>query len=242
MCESPCVLRAFVGCPVMEETESVSKRFPRRKKTLMMLFSMVFFSTDEKSLIQQAQSGNVRAFETLVSTHQSAIRRFARAWVRSAEEADELAQEALVKVYRNLKAFRFQSSFQTWLFVVVRHTFFDLSRSRQASEKALEDPISGNQLELPSEDVGADGQLEIQQEKQRLWHTLRQLPPEFKTALVLYDIEGYSYEEVAEIEGVPVGTVKSRLARGRKLLAELWNETWGTKNRDVSSNQKTRLG
>lgn len=174
-----------------------------------------------RALIAEAQDGSVRAFELLVSSYLPQVRRFARAFARSDSDADDLAQEALVKVYKNLRSYRFQSAFKTWLYTVVRHVVVDAARSRAGRERAQEDPLPADHSRLPSTAEAPDEGLARAEEKQRLWRALRQLPEEFRTAVVLFDVEGHTYDEVAAVEGVPIGTVKSRLSRGRALLKGL---------------------
>ena len=179
------------------------------------------FENDElRALITEAQDGSVRAFELLVSAHLPQVRRFARAYAKSDADADDLAQEALVKVYRSLRSFRFQSAFKTWLYTVVRNMF--LTHAQPCGPGALPGgPAAGGpragSLPAPSADEG----LAQAEQRQRLWKALRRCRSEFRTAVVLFDVEGHTYEEVAAIEGVPVGTVKSRLSRGRGLLKAL---------------------
>jgi RNA polymerase sigma-70 factor (ECF subfamily) len=174
-----------------------------------------------RALITEAQDGSVRAFELLIASHMPQVRRFARAFAASDADVDDLAQEALVKVYKSLRSFRFQSAFKTWLYSVVRNVFFDATRSRAGRERALEEPLEVEHVRAPSGAEPADEGIARAEEKERLWRALRALPAEFRTAVVLFDVEGYSYDEVAAIEGVPVGTVKSRLSRGRTQLRTL---------------------
>lgn len=199
-----------------------------------------------RALIAEAQDGSVRAFELLVSSYLPQVRRFARAFARSDSDADDLAQEALVKVYKSLRSYRFQSAFKTWLYAVVRNVVVDAARSRAGRERSQEDPLPTDHTRLPSTAEPPDEGLARAQERQRLWKALRQLPEEFRTAVVLFDVEGHTYDEVAAIEGVPIGTVKSRLSRGRTLLRDLLagerapdpaasEATVGTSGPDVSS-------
>ncbi len=174
-----------------------------------------------RALIAEAQDGSVRAFELLVSSHLPQVRRFARAFASSDADVDDLAQEALVKVYKSLRSYRFQSAFKTWLYAVVRNAFFDATRSRAGRERSIEEPLDTEHDRAPSGAEPADEGIARAQERERLWRALRALPAEFRTAVVLFDVEGHSYEEVADIEGVPVGTVKSRLSRGRAQLKAL---------------------
>lgn len=174
-----------------------------------------------RALIAEAQDGNVRAFELLISSHLPQVRRFARAFASSDADVDDLAQEALVKVYKSLRSFRFQAAFKTWLYSVVRNVFYDATRSRAGRERSLEEPLAADHSQAPSNTETPDEGMAREQERQRLWRALRALPPEFRTAVVLFDVEGHSYEEVAAIEAVPVGTIKSRLSRGRAQLRTL---------------------
>jgi RNA polymerase sigma-70 factor (ECF subfamily) len=183
---------------------------------------------ETEALIRRAQQGEVRAFELLVAAHLPLVRRFARAFARNDDEAGDLAQEALVKVYRSIRSYGFQSAFSTWLYAIVRNVFLDGARSRVGKERAAEQPLERRHMEgRPTTDgdvigdadaMRADLRLEREQERKRVWDALVAVPPEFRTTLVLYDIEGLSYDEVAAIERVPLGTVKSRLSRGREHL------------------------
>ena len=174
-----------------------------------------------EALIGRAQQGDVRAFEQLIAAQLPQIRRYALAFARSEADAADLAQEALVKAYTSVRAFRFQSSFSSWLYAIVHNVFLDHVRSRRGKERALEEPLDPARHERGSEAPAADEQLAREEERRRLWAAIRQVPVDLRSALVLFDIEGHSYDEIAAIEGVPVGTVKSRLFRGREALRKV---------------------
>ena len=180
---------------------------------------------DLDALIARAQDGDVRAFETLVAGLLPQVRRFARAFAASEADADDLAQEALIRVYRNVRRFKYQSAFSTWVYAVARNLFLDQRRSRASREQALSGPLTPAESQHPSDRPAADESLQREQERARLWHALRRVPAEFRTALVLFDIEGHSYDEVAAVEQVPVGTVKSRLSRGRAHMRRILGES-----------------
>jgi RNA polymerase sigma-70 factor (ECF subfamily) len=175
---------------------------------------------EEEALVRQAQGGHTRAFETLIATHIPQVRRFARAFAHTDTEADDLAQEALVKVYRSIGSFRFQSSFTTWLFAVVRNTFLDVRKSRAQAERDAEEPLGPRHLGAGASET-AEAALLQHERRARLWTAIEQIPAEFRVVLVLFDIEGLSYEEIAAVEHAPLGTVKSRLSRGREHLRRL---------------------
>jgi RNA polymerase sigma-70 factor, ECF subfamily len=174
-------------------------------------------------LIRRAQDGEVRAFEQLVEHHIPQIRRFARAFAESDPDADDLAQEALIKVYRALGSYRRESAFSTWLFAITRNAFLDATKALGRRQSALRDVQSAapDDRDRPPP---ADELLEREQDRRRLWAAIQRVPEEYRTAIVLMDIEGLSCAEVARIEGVPVGTVKSRASRGREHLRRLLDE------------------
>ncbi len=180
---------------------------------------------DLEELVRRAQDGDVPAFERLIASHVALVRRFARAFARTHEAAADLAQDALVKVYRSLGSYRFQSSFSTWLYAIVRNVYLDDARSRAGKDRAAERPLVASLVDSdPTFDpdaLRADRRLEREETRRLVWTALAAVPAEFRTTLVLYDIEGLTYEEVAAIEGTPLGTVKSRLSRGREHLRRL---------------------
>jgi RNA polymerase sigma-70 factor (ECF subfamily) len=174
--------------------------------------------SDEQTLIERAQRGEIAAFEALLKPHLPSIRRFAYSFCRSWTDADDLAQEALIRAYRSLRSFGGRSAFSTWLYAVTRSACLDWRRGRifkaQAAEKALEEgPVD----QRDPQDVLVERKSEVEQ----LWRAIRRLDPRFRIPLVLFDIEGMSYEQIAAIERVPVGTVRSRLARARGRLETL---------------------
>ncbi len=173
---------------------------------------------DLDALIARAQAGDLPAFEALVASHLGQVRRYARAFEAQPADADDLAQEALLTVHRCLRQFRYQSSFSTWLLAGGGTTPLDTLKSRARRDRGQERPIGPDEAELAGEGPLADEGLARRQEQERLWQALRQVSPEFRSAVVLYDLEGHAYDEVAAIEGVPVGTIRSRLSRGREQL------------------------
>ena len=98
-------------------------------------------SEQVEDLVRRAQQGDVSAFERLIGEHLPIVRRFARAFARGHEAAADLAQDALLKVYRSLGGYRFQSSFSTWLYAIVRNVYLDDARSRAGRDRAAERPL-----------------------------------------------------------------------------------------------------
>jgi RNA polymerase sigma-70 factor, ECF subfamily len=179
-------------------------------------------SEQVEDLVRRAQQGDVSAFERLIGEHLPVVRRFARAFARGPEAAADLAQDALLKVYRSLSGYRFQSSFSTWLYAIVRNVYLDDARSRAGRDRAAERPLPSGGIDadptVDPEAPRADRRLEREELRRLVWDALNAVPADFRATLVLYDIEGLTYEEIAAIENAPLGTVKSRLSRGREHL------------------------
>jgi RNA polymerase sigma-70 factor (ECF subfamily) len=194
-------------------------------------------SEQVEDLVRRAQQGDVSAFERLIGEHLSIVRRFARAFARNQEAAADLAQDALLKVYRSIGGYRFQSSFSTWLYAIVRNVYLDDTRSRAGRDRAAERPLEPGGVDAdPTVDMDApraDRRLEREELRRQVWAALGAIPGEFRATLVLYDIEGLTYEEIAAIEDAPLGTVKSRLSRGRDYLRRALCGPDATENLDL---------
>src|SRR5689334_12650863 len=118
---------------------------------------------DQAALLERAKQGDLPAFEQLLSEHVPRIRRFARAMCREAADADDLAQEALIKAYLGLHSYRFQSAFSTWLYRVVRNTFLDHARSRGARERAQSRALDSEDERTPDAAPGPEDALAREQ-------------------------------------------------------------------------------
>ena len=171
-------------------------------------------------LIRQAQHGDVIAFERLMTIYQGKILGYARAFVSDGEQAGDVAQDAMIRIYRSLGSFRFQSSLQTWMFRIVRNIVLDYAKSRRSQERKREQSLD----KTPEREMGEtcedspEAQLLAHERKSQLWQALADVPETYRSVLVLCDLQGMSYEEVAEILQVSIGTVKSRILRGREAL------------------------
>ncbi len=171
-------------------------------------------------LVARARQGDVAAFERLIAAHQSKVYTFAFAFTGSPDVAQDLAQDALVKVYRSLGSFRFQSAFSTWLYSIVKNTYLDARKSRAGRERALEEPLTEREVADLQDAATAEERLLAKESRRTLLRALRQVPVAYRTVVALADVQGLGYEEIAGALGVPIGTVKSRLKRGRDALKD----------------------
>ncbi|MFZ7102704.1 MAG: RNA polymerase sigma factor [Peptococcaceae bacterium] len=179
----------------------------------------------EEELITRSQSGDLDAFEELVAKYERKVYAIAYRFMGNPEDASDLSQEAFLKAYQSIKGFRQEASFSTWICRIVSNVCRDelrkLKRTNQTSldeEVWLEEGSVAKQLK----DNGPtpDQQCENNELKEYLQGLINNLSPEYRMVVILRDIKGYSYEEIAEIAGCSLGTVKSRLNRARKALRD----------------------
>jgi len=158
-----------------------------------------------------------RSFEDAVMPHLDAAFNYARWLTRSDVDAEDLVQEACLRAMRFLSSLR-DGNARPWLFAIVRNTWYGRSARRDTGARLHAAPPSGD--ERPDDALDPEQQLVQQDTVARVRRALETLPAEFREAIVLRDIEGLSYKEIAEALSVPIGTVMSRLSRGRERLLE----------------------
>jgi RNA polymerase sigma-70 factor (ECF subfamily) len=179
----------------------------------------------DQQLVERAQRGDKHAFELLVAKYQRKLARLLSRFIRDPAEVEDVAQEAFIKAYRALPSFRGESAFYTWLYRIGINTAknYLVAMGRRAptttefdSEDA-ENFEDGDQLR----DVNTpENELMSKQIAQTVNATMEALPEELRTAIVLREIDGLSYEEIATVMNCPIGTVRSRIFRARETIAE----------------------
>lgn len=186
----------------------------------------------DRDLIARAGDGDMRAFEELVQRHQRRANTVAYGIVRSAEDAREVTQDAFLRVHRHLKDFEGGASFSTWLYRIVYNLSIDLIR-RRSPGRAVEFEDHTDLTGAPDEWLPARGELDpfAALDRARLVEAMQrcldELPPHHRTAIVLREVEGLSYEEIAEAMEVPKGTVMSRLFHARRKMQKMLREHFG---------------
>jgi RNA polymerase sigma-70 factor (ECF subfamily) len=172
----------------------------------------------DHAYVQATLRGDLRAFEALVERHRDVVYRVA-ARIAGRDNAEDVSQDAFLRAFHRLERFRGDASFRAWLLQITHNAAVDhLSRRRPEPVEAVSEEREAPEREvrrLPAE------RLESRERIDRLEAKLRVLSPEHRVALVLRDIEGLSYEEIAGITQAPLGTVKTRLFRARRDLIEM---------------------
>ena len=174
----------------------------------------------EEQLIRRAQQGDNVAFEELLLLHQKKVYNLCLRMSANPDDALDLSQEAFLRAWRSLGQYQFEASFSTWLFRLTSNICIDfLRRKKRRQETSLtesyDDSDEGAELSVPDAQPGPEQQAMTNETKIELARAIEQLSPEHREILQLRVIEDLQYEQIADILGVRVGTVKSRLARAR---------------------------
>ncbi|MDC8445308.1 MAG: RNA polymerase sigma factor RpoE [Nitrosomonas sp.] len=186
----------------------------------------------DQQLVERVQNGDKHAFDLLVAKYQRKLTRLLSQFVRDPAEVEDVTQEAFIKAYRALPAFRGDSAFYTWLYRIGINTAknYLVSQGRKAATLQgidTEDAENFEESGLREMDT-PESELMSKQIAQTVNQTLEQLPEELRTAIILREIEGLSYDEIAKIMECPIGTVRSRIFRAREAISEELRPLLGT--------------
>ena len=178
-------------------------------------------NNNDKELVERAKQGDTRAFDLLVQKYQFKVVNLVSRYVRS-EEAQDVAQEAFIKAYRGLKNFRGDAAFYTWLYRIAVNSAknYLLSASRRQSDRQLdvEDAEYFDDATVLRDYATPDRVLQSKELEERVFDAIHQLPDDLKMAITLRELEGMSYEQIAEAMECPIGTVRSRIFRAREAI------------------------
>lgn len=179
----------------------------------------------DQQLVERAQRGDKQAFGLLVEKYQRKLARLLSRFIRDPAEVEDVTQEAFVKAYRALASFRGDSAFYTWLYRIGINTAknYLVAQGRRAPTTTA---LDNEEVESSEDGEGLwevttpENELMSKQIVQTVNSTLQSLPDELRRAITLREIEGLSYEEIANIMDCPIGTVRSRIFRAREVIAE----------------------
>lgn len=181
-----------------------------------------------EALVERAKNGDRRAFEGLVDSYKDKVFLYVSRMLRDPEEAHDIAQETFVRAYQSLPGFRGASSFQTWLYRIASNLVIDSvrrHRRREDSAVSLDAPVDTDEgqmgRDLADDRRGPEALAESSAVQYEVQRAIAKVTPKLRAVLVMYDIQGMSYQEIAEVLGCPLGTVKSRLFNARSQLKDL---------------------
>ena len=188
----------------------------------------------DQQLVERVQRGDKQAFDLLVIKYQRKLARLISQFIRDSAAVEDVTQEAFIKAYKALPTFRGESAFYTWLYRIGINTAknYLISQKRRApttvdgfdNEDAENFDDGGKLREINT----PESELMSKQIAQTVNHTLDALPEELRTAIILREIEGLSYEEIADAMDCPIGTVRSRIFRARDAISEELRPLLGT--------------
>ena len=178
----------------------------------------------DEAIVERVRGGEPDAFGLLMRRYQDRLYSVVLSYVHSPEDAVDLAQDAFVKAYLRLESYHGGSAFYTWLYRIAVNSAIDFLRKRPArqAESLDDDKYRDNAFEPAASDISASPERMIaRSETKRIIQTaIDSLSEKLRTAIILHDVEGFSQEEIAEILQCPIGTIKSRVSRGRQELRE----------------------
>ena len=176
----------------------------------------------EAAIVRKVLGGDANAFETLVLEYEKNVYNIALRMTGNREDAADMTQEAFIKAYNSLQSFRGDSKFSVWLYRIVSNVCLDFLRSKNrrptVSLSVEDDDGEDTQLDVADESQSPELLLDRKLTRESVRRGLDSLPPDYRQILLLREIQGLSYDEIAQALGLEVGTVKSRIFRARKRL------------------------
>jgi RNA polymerase sigma-70 factor (ECF subfamily) len=175
----------------------------------------------DELLLRRAQKGDTEAFEELMAAQESRMYAIALRMMGNREDAQDCAQDAMVRIYRAMGSFKGQSSLATWIYRITMNTCLDELRRRKVRKVTSLDTLVEAGWS-PTDKGETPEEHGLRSEKQAVLNeAIQSLPEDMRAAIVLRDIKGYTYDEIADILDANVGTIKSRISRGRERLREI---------------------
>jgi RNA polymerase sigma-70 factor, ECF subfamily len=177
-------------------------------------------SASDRELVATAATGLEGSFEELVRRYQRPISAYVYRMVGDYEAALDLTQEIFIKVYGSLARYRSEFKFSTWIYKIAHNSAVDHLRRNAGRERSLVNGIEGDQYDLPIESGSLSPEQESERKERRLEieSVVRSLPTTYRELIVLRHSQDLTYEEIVEVTGLPLGTVKNRLFRAREMM------------------------
>lgn len=179
---------------------------------------------DEKTMVARASGGDSAAFNRLMEMHEGRMYAVALRMCANREDAQDCLQEAMLRIYRAIGSFKGQSSFATWVYRITMNTCLDELRRKKNRQNTSLDSLLDMGWSPVDESNAPEKQAMRSETRKVLDAAIASLPEDMRSAVVLRDIQGFSYDEIAAMLEINVGTIKSRISRGREKLREKLKE------------------
>ncbi len=177
---------------------------------------------EDRALIQAALNGDEKAYETLLSKYKNLVYTIMIKMVRNPQEAEDLTQEAFMKAFNSLASFNEEFAFSTWLMKIATNNCIDFLRKKKLRTYSIHEPIQykDEKVEIDIADTEPSPEKSLLQEERKkvLENAIKELPERYRYVIILRHKEEKSYEEIAEILNLPLGTVKAQIFRAREML------------------------
>jgi len=186
------------------------------------VFAFDLASANDSDLVATAINGQEGSFEELVRRYQRPISAYVYRMVGNYESALDLTQEIFIKVYASLRKYRSEFKFSTWIYKIAHNAAVDHLRRSSTREQSLINGSDGDQFELPIESRRLSPEQESERKERRveIESVVRALPANYRELIILRHSQDLTYEEIVEVTGLPLGTVKNRLFRAREMMRQ----------------------
>ena len=173
----------------------------------------------DEELVELSLAGNKDAFRAVVDRYRRPIYNFCYRMVRNPEEAEDISQEVFLRIFRFLERYNDRWKFSTWIYRIAFNLCVDALRKHKRS-LSLDSLMPTSAPELSGKEKLPDAEAEQEEEKRFIRRAIDSLPPKYQTAITLYHLQDRSYDEIARMTDMPIGTVKTRVHRGRRMLVD----------------------
>lgn len=177
---------------------------------------------EDQQLIKRARSGDQKAYEALLNKYKNLVYHVMIKMVRNPQEAEDLSQEAFIKAFNALASFNEEFAFSTWLMKIATNNCIDHLRKKKLKTFSIDEPLKYRdeqvKLEVPDHDPTPDSLLLSKERSAMINDAIESLPPRYRHVIILRHKEEKSYEDIAEILKLPLGTVKARIFRAREMI------------------------
>ena len=178
----------------------------------------------EELLISRASAGDGAAFSELMAMHERRMYAVALRMCASREDAQDCLQDAMLRIFRSIGNFKGQSSFSTWIYRITMNTCLDELRRRKSRGATSLDSMLDSGWSPSDNDNMPEKQAVASEQRRVIDRAISELPDDMRSAIVMRDVQGFSYEEIADVLDANIGTIKSRISRGREKLRQILKE------------------